>query len=137
MRYRLLEHTADLRLEIFGENLEGLFANAAFALFDCMLDELPSAGERQESVSLTAPDLGELFLDWLRELLFLFATRGLVAVRVEFSELEPTRLRATLDVTTYQPERHGLKLEIKTPTYHQFEIGPFEGGYRAVVLFDV
>ncbi|MEO0080637.1 MAG: archease, partial [candidate division WOR-3 bacterium] len=129
--------TADLLLEIFGRDLKELFANAAFALFDCMLEQMPSDEDRQETVALAAADLEELFLDWLRELLFLFATQGLVTVRVDFSELEPTRLRATLYGTDYRPERHGLKLEIKTPTYHQFEIGTFAGGYRAVVLFDV
>jgi len=38
MKYRLLEHTADLKVEIFGRDLPELFANAAFMLFDVMVD---------------------------------------------------------------------------------------------------
>ena len=37
-RYRELEHPADLRLEIFGADERELFENAAFALFDRMVD---------------------------------------------------------------------------------------------------
>lgn len=138
-RYRLLEHTADLKVEIYGQNWNELFINAAFMIFDVML-ELGKVSERQvETVEVKSNDLPELFLDWLRELLFLFSVRGFIPRQVEILTFDTDQVlvKAVLSGETYDSERHGLKLEIKTPTYHQFVVEKLPDGYRATVVFDV
>lgn len=139
LRYRLLEHTADLKAEIYGRDLKELFCNAAFMLFDVMVDLNRVSEDRQEEIALESTDLSELFLDWLRELLFLFSTRGFVTKRVEIRILEPERaaLQAVVYGAGYEPDRHGLKIEIKTPTYHQYRLESLPEGCRATVIFDV
>jgi SHS2 domain-containing protein len=135
--YRLLEHTSDIKVEIYGANLAGLFTNAAACLFDLILDR-ERVGETQAvAVSLQAATLPELFLDWLRELLFLFSTRSLAVRRVEIASIEPTRVSATVLGEEFDQERHGLKVEVKTPTYHQYRIDKTDQGYRATVVLDV
>ncbi len=135
--YRRLEHTSDVKVEINGTDLAGLFANAAVCLFDIMLDRA-AVGERTSvPVELSAPNLNELFLDWLRELLFLFSTRFLAVGRVGINSIEPTRVSATIYGEGFDQERHGLKIEVKTPTYHEFRIERTETGYKATVILDV
>ncbi len=138
-RYQLLEHTADLKVAIYGKDLPELFVNAAQAIFDIMVDLNRVEEKTSEEVSLNSGSLEELFLDWLRELLFRFATRGLVCARVEMQSLDPERggLTARLYGESYQMEKHGLKIEIKTPTYHQFSLVSGEAGFVATVVFDV
>ncbi len=137
--YRLLDHTADLKVEIYGRGLKELFCNAAFMIFDVMLDLKKVREQGQHEISLQSADLSELFLDWLRELLFLFSTRSFVTRRVEISSLEsePALLKAVIYGERYDPNRHGLKIEIKTPTYHQYQIERMQEGYRATVILDV
>ncbi|MEN9978913.1 MAG: archease [candidate division WOR-3 bacterium] len=137
--YRLLDHTADLKVEIYGQELKELFCNAAFMIFDVMLDLKQVREQGNYEISLQSADLPELFLDWLRELLFLFSTRSFVTRRVEISALqsEPALLKAVVYGESYDPDRHGLKIEIKTPTYHQYQIERMQEGYRATVIFDV
>lgn len=137
--YRLLDHTADLKVEIYGPGLKELFCNAAFMIFDVMLDLKKVREQGQYEIALQSTDLPELFLDWLRELLFLFSTRSFVTRRVEISALqsEPALLKAVVYGESYDPERHGLKIEIKTPTYHQYQLERTQEGYRATVIFDV
>ncbi|MEO0019825.1 MAG: archease [candidate division WOR-3 bacterium] len=140
MNYKLLDHTADLKVEIFGRDLPELFASAAFMLFDVMVDLERVKEVQSEEVKIASDDLSELFLDWLRELLFLFSTRGLVIKRVRIKRLDELALalEATVYGEPYEPNRHGLKIEIKTPTYHQFAIRKKEdGGWQATVIFDV
>ena len=135
--YRRLEHTADIKVEIYGEDPAELFTNGATCLFDLILD-LGKVRETQSvRVSLESADLSELFLDWLRELLFLFSTRSLAVGRVEIKSIEPTRIEATLFGEEFDAERHGLKVEVKTPTYHEYRIEKTEDGYRATVILDV
>ena len=136
-RYRLLEHTADLKVAVFGSSLAELFANSAFMLFDVMLD-LDAVGETESrTVVLQSADAQELLLDWLRELLFLFSAQGFVTGRAEVLEIETGRLTAVLHGETYDPARHGLKLEVKTPTYHEYRLEETAGGWQATILLDV
>lgn len=135
--YRRLEHTSDVKVEIYGANLAGLFTNAATCLFDIVLDLKKVRETQSVPVSLESADLSELFLDWLRELLFLFSTRSLAIGRVEIGSIEPTRLSATVFGEEFDAKRHCLKVEVKTPTYHEYRIEKTEDGYRATVILDV
>ncbi len=135
--YRRLEHTSDVKVEIYGTDLAGLFNNAATCLFDLILDRESVREAGSVPVSLEAAALSELFLDWLRELLFLFSTRSFAICRVEVRSVEPTRIDATAFGEEFDPERHGLKVEVKTPTYHEYRIEETANGYRATVILDV
>ena len=137
LRYRLLEHTSDIKVEIYGADLGELFTNAATCLFDLILDIKKVRKVQSVPVSLKSADLPELFLDWLRELLFLFSTHSLAIRRVEIDSIEPTQIKATVYGEEFDAKRHGLKVEVKTPTYHEYRIDRTDEGYRATVILDV
>ena len=136
-QYRLLEHTSDIKVEIYGADLAELFTNAATCLFDLILDLEKVRETKSVPVSLESADLSELFLDWLRELLFLFSTHSLAIRRVEIGSIETTKVQATVFGEEFDAERHGLKVEVKTPTYHEYRIEKTHEGYRATVILDV
>jgi SHS2 domain-containing protein len=137
MRYRYLDHTSDLGVEIYGKDLKELFANGLYVLFDNLTD-IEKVEEREErELKITAEDLDSLFMDWLRELLFLFATEYFVGKRVKEIEIIENSLSARITGEQFDPKRHPLKIEIKTPTYYLFEVKKEESGYRATVIFDV
>lgn len=125
-----------MRVEITGRDLPELFGNAALCVFDVMLDRSRIRPDRSTEVVLEAADTAELFMEWLRELLFLFSTRGLAVATAEFTVLEPTRLSAVLSGEPFSLERHGLKVELKAPTYHDYSLRETPAGWRATVIFD-
>ena len=135
-RYRQLEHTADVRVEIYGRDLPELFQNACFCIFDVMLDHGSIREERTVTAALSAPDLPELFMDWLRELLFCFSTHSFAVASAHITQVDAGRVAAELRGETFDLDRHGLKVELKTPTYHQFTVEKTPEGYRACVIFD-
>jgi SHS2 domain-containing protein len=137
MKYRYLDHTSDLGMEIFGKTLSELFVNAAFAMFDNITDLRKVVRNEQREVRLTADKLEDLFLDWLRELLFLFATEFFIPKKVIIKKLTRGRIEAELRGERFDPKRHRIKIEIKTPTYHMFAIEKSKAGYKATVIFDV
>jgi SHS2 domain-containing protein len=137
LNYRRLEHTSDIKVEIYGADLSELFTNATTCLFDLTLGLKKVRETRSMPVSLQSAELSELFLDWLRELLFLFSTHSLAIRRVEIGSIEPTKVQATVYGEEFDAERHGLKVEVKTPTYHEYRIEKTDEGYRATVILDV
>ncbi len=137
LRYSRLEHTSDIKVEICGADLAELFTNAATCLSDLILDLEKVRETRSVPVLLESTELPELFLDWLRELLFLFSTHSFAIRRVDIHSIDPTKVNATAFGEEFNQERHGLKVEVKTPTYHQYRIDKTEEGFRATVVFDV
>jgi SHS2 domain-containing protein len=76
--YELIEHTADVGIKAYGKNISEAFENAAKGMFDIITDksEIESTGEYE--IHLEAPDLEQLLVDWLSELLFLNSAKNLV-----------------------------------------------------------
>ncbi len=134
MRYRYLEHTADLYVEARGEKLEDIFANCALALYDSICDINKISYSEERMVEVEGEDYQELLVNFLNELLYLFETEGFVASDVEVV-FEGKKLTARLKGETYDREKHGARYEIKAATYHGLEINEKEGYAR--VLFDI
>jgi SHS2 domain-containing protein len=136
VRYRQLEHTADVKVEVFGRDRAELFANAAFCVADLMVESGLVEAAESMPVSLKSTDERELLMDWLRELLFLFSNKGFVATRAEVLAVDEKSVSAVLHGEPYSLQKHGLKVELKTPTYHEYSLEHGDAGWRAVVVFD-
>lgn len=137
MKYRYLDHTSDLGVEIFGKTLAEFFSNAAFALFDNITDLKTVVSSKERGVRLKAEKLEDLFLDWLRELIFLFSTEFFIPKEIEINTVNDNQIEAKLRGERFDPNRHRIKIEIKTPTYHMYSIKKTDSGYKATVIFDV
>jgi SHS2 domain-containing protein len=141
-KYELFDHTADLGLEIYGRTKRELFANAAFALFDVMVQDVDhpkkrGGKERGKTRTVQGADVGDLLVNFLRELLYLFNGLGRVLNRVSIMACGNKRLVAQCVVEPYNPERHLIKTEIKAVTYHQLAVEKTKAGWKARVIFDV
>ena len=69
-RWQEVEHTADLAVCVWGQDLPDLFRTAAQALFSLSVDSGPGIAS-ETTVNLSAPDVASLLVEWLNELLYL------------------------------------------------------------------
>ena len=136
-KYELIEHTADVAIKAFGKDLSEAFENAAKAMFDIITDnsEIESVG--QYEIKLEAPDLEQLLVDWLSELLFLNTSQNLVfgffKIRLDDKK---GHLSANVLGEKYNISKHKIGAEIKAVTYHMLEVRN-ERPYHVQVLFDI
>jgi len=136
-KYEIIEHTADIGIKAFGENLEESFENASKAMFDIITDNSKIDKIGQYNIQLEAPDLDQLLVDWLSELLFLNSAKNLVfgLFKIQIDE-EHNSINAKIFGEKYNLSKHKIGVEIKAVTYHMLEVNnnyPFS----AQVLFDV
>lgn len=136
MRYKYIDHTADIGFEIYGKDLRELFKNAAIAIFDSITELKEIEKSKRRKVEIRSETLEELFLDWLRELLFIFSTEFLIPRETKIITLKDRKLEAELLGENFDPKRHRIKIEIKNPTYHMFYFKKTNKGYVARVIFD-
>ena len=134
--WKIIDHTADIRVEVYGNDLKQLFVNAAVALTKLLRVRAPAAAEQQVDISLESTALDELLVDWLREILFYHQARGWILVKASIDQLSETSLQAAVLFGVRSSEQEP-DFEIKAVTYHGLSVEKNDRGYRAKILFDV
>jgi SHS2 domain-containing protein len=136
-RYELLDHTADIGIIASGRDLTEAFVNAAYAMFDILTDI--DRVEEKDSFELeaSAENVEDLLVAWLDELLYLYETDRFLSRRFVISDMSNTSLRASVFGERIDPDRHEIKTEIKSVTYHQLMVEKTDDGWKAQVIFDV
>jgi SHS2 domain-containing protein len=132
--FEIIDHTADVGIVAYGDDVNRAFANAGKALFSLItdLDNVEEVTYRE--IELTAPDQESLLVDWLNELIYLFDTEQFLFKRFDLMQLDETHLKAR--IYGQKVSGHKLKIGVKAATYHMLKI---EGsnGVKVQVLFDI
>ena len=134
--WELLDHTADIRMEVRGTTLEELFLNAADGLVSLLAPDAEAATDTEIDVVLDSDDAENLLVDWLREILFYNETRDFVPVQTEVMELSNRVMKARL-VGGVKLSGEEPVAEIKGVTYHGLSITKTGRGYTARIVFDI
>lgn len=142
-RWRTIEHTGDLGIEVEAPSLEQLFLAAAYGLAGVLLGEEagPAASEPLKAtvwreLALEGPDREALLVDWLRELLYIQMAEDLVLVGGEFRELRESSLAARVGFARPSASRR-VERELKAVTYHELEVSQRGEEWFARVVFDI
>src|SRR3989344_6695382 len=96
VRYRPLDHTADIRFRIYGKNQLELFQNAVWALTDTLTDAARVRPVRRKVIRIQAKDPEQLLVHLLKEVLHLFEARRFLVSRLAVRSLEDKMLEAAV-----------------------------------------
>ncbi len=130
--------TADAGFVAYGKNLNELFANAALAMFEIMIDTKIVQPKVKKFLEVKGEDLKSLLFDWLNELLFYYGSENLAfsSFDVEFNK-KKLKLNAVCWGEEIDPKRHEIRTEVKATTYHNMKIKKTKEGWKAQVIVDV
>jgi SHS2 domain-containing protein len=135
--YRLINHTADLGIEIRGESLKELFENGAKALMHLVVKAEGPLPTSSMAISVYGEDLPDLMVRWLGELVYLLEGENRVVNSVNIGHISETRLKANLETIPFDPVRHEILHEIKAVTYHQIRVEEKEDHWESRIIFDL
>ena len=142
-RFELFEHTADIGLRAYGEDLNETFVFSAKGMFQVVTQIYSIKTVEKEEISIEGMDLEDLLTLWLSELLFLLDTKRLVFTEFEVAIDESNfTLTAKAWGEVFDPEKHEYKTEVKAVTQHMLEIKRISeskpgGGWMVQVLLDI
>lgn len=134
MRYELLEHTADVMVRARGRDLEECFSNAAYALFDQMVDVSKVEAKLEIEFDVEGHDLESLLYNFLSEFLYLHDAKHLVLCEFDVS-IKGDRLHCHARGERNSSNKHGQRHEVKAITYHMLSVDPKEPS--VTVIFDI
>jgi len=139
-----LDHVADIRFIAYGETMETLFENAAKAMLTVIADIENIRSENKFNVELEAPDLENLMVDFLAELLFLFDAEETVIGNVTVNKVEKIAgdfekysIIATVSGEPMNAAEQNFKTEVKAVTYSGIRVEKTEKGYETEVVLDL
>jgi SHS2 domain-containing protein len=135
--FKILEHTADIGIIAYGEDISEAFVNAAEGLFSLIIDPKEVSVKKSREIAVTAPDREALLVNWLNELIYLLDAEGVLFKDFEIIEITETALKAKGYGEKINTKKHHLKREVKAATYHQLKIEQTTDGWRAQVIFDI
>jgi SHS2 domain-containing protein len=135
--YKLIDHTADFGIQVFGSDSQALFINAALALFDVITEMGALNGDDSCIISASGEDWCDLMINWLREILYLWNGKERLVKSIRILSLSENRISAKIYFDAYLPDRHTIKTEIKAVTYHQIQVKRSPSGWKARVIFDI
>ncbi|HNQ84068.1 MAG TPA: archease [Bacteroidales bacterium] len=142
-KYKLIDHTADIGCEIYGGTRKELFANSVVALFELMLGRKTISRTNEnpaletKSLTVEGEDLEDLFINFLREVLYLFNGEGWVVVSCQPLQLTTKHIVARLTGEPYISTKHQVKMEIKAVTYHGLRVKKTKTGWVGRVIYDI
>lgn len=132
VKYRLLDHTADVQIQAFGSSTAEIFENSATALFEQIADLRNVTPRGEEKIVLKAAAYEELLVDFLNELVFLHSTMNYLfsrfSVRIDGLSLECLAGGEKID-----RRRHRLRNDVKAVTYHMLEFNTREGYAKFII----
>ncbi|MCQ2055978.1 MAG: archease [archaeon] len=121
MKYELLEHTADVMVRCTGRNLEECFENAAYAMFDQIVDASTIEHKLERVIEICARDIEDKLYSLLSELLFILDCDSLVFNKFSIV-FEDCKVRCIALGEPLNRSKHRPKSEIKAVTYHMLSI---------------
>ncbi len=140
MAYRLVDHTADVAIELRADAPAGLLAFATDAVRQLYAGDAPLSTDAKTELEIHGEGLEELLVSWLNELIFLFDARGEVALRAaEVRVVERGRglvASGTISLCRARDLDFTPLTDLKAATYHGLTVRHSSTGLAATVVLD-
>ena len=120
MKFKFLEHTADVKFQAFGSTLEKAFENSALAMFNIMYGGKVKVKIKKE-IKIKGKDFESLLYNFLEELLFLLDSQRFFLAKIKVNKIridgKKTELKANL--VGDKVDNYKADLIVKAVTYNE------------------
>ena len=134
MKYRFLNHTADIKFQVYGKDLNEIFENAVEAVAEYISRGQKIKTSKGKVIEVFGNDLESLFYKFLDELVYLLDAEDFIAAKAEVT-IRGYNLKAELfgdNASNYKDFD-----AIKAATYAEMYIKKTPKGFEAKAVLDV
>lgn len=143
-KYKFLEKVAiaDIAYKAYGKDLNELFENSAFAIFELTADIKTVDAKKKLKIEIESEKIENLLYDFLSEILFLKDSKYMVFKKVKVSIKENKKnkkyqLKSILEGDTINPQKQQLENDIKAVTMHMFKVEKIKNSWKATIVLDI
>ncbi|XP_055339487.1 protein archease-like [Paramacrobiotus metropolitanus] len=139
-KYEYLDHTADVQIHAWGDDLKEAFEQAAVGMFGYMTEIQSVEIIMEEKVEAEGEDLVSLLYHFLDEWLFKFSAEPFfIARKVVITEFdaETFRIKATGYGEEFNLAKHPQGTEVKAITYSNLQVHDKPNQHEVYVIVDI
>lgn len=134
--FEIIEHTADVGIKAYGENLTEAFANAAIGMTSLIINPETIHEKLSRDITINSTDKETLLVEWLNEMIYYFDTENIVFKKFQISRLTNTEIKAVCFGEKVDRTIHEIERGIKSTTYYMIKV-EHDKGYSVQVFFDI
>jgi len=135
MKYKFLEHTADIKFQSEGKTLDKAFTNAGYALLEIITDKEKIKAIKKKKISVKGKDKEQLLLNFLEEFLFLLDSEDFVVGKIEKLKIKENELVAEL--IGDKASKYDFSNSVKAITYNEMRVEKKGKNFICQVVLDV
>jgi SHS2 domain-containing protein len=130
--------TADTAFIAYGKDLNELFANAALAMFEVMINTKQIKPKVSRKMKVDGIDIKSLMFNWLNELLVFVDSENIAFSQFDVKVNEKKlKLEAVCKGEEMDRKRHETRTHVKACTYHLMEIKKVKNIWQTQVILDI
>lgn len=141
IKYEYLDHTADVQLHAWGDDLKEAFEQVAIAMFGYMTTDMSTVEQLQsQQVEAEGEDLQSLLFHWLDEWLFLFSAEPFFiarAIKITEFDLKSFKIKGIATGEEFQIGKHPQGTEVKAITYSAMQIYDTDEKHEIFCIIDI
>jgi len=135
-KFKFLEHTADIKFQAFGKNLQEIFENSALALFNILYSKKIKE-EKIYKISVKGNDFENLLYNFLEEFLVLFDSKNFLPSRIKSFKLDEKNFNIKAEVTGDDVKDYETSRHVKAITYNDMFVKKEKNKWISQVVVDV
>lgn len=126
MKFKFVEHTADVGIESYGKKLEEAFSGVALGMFEVMTNTKKIKPKIKKEIKIESEDLKSLLYDFLEKFLIFHDVENLMFSKFDVKKIWKERNKWNLECEAwgeeFDPKRHEDRTLVKAVTYHDMKI---------------
>lgn len=136
-KFKFLEHTADIKFQAFGKDIEEAFENAALALKKTICEETEILEKEEKKIEVKGKDFESLLYNFLEEFLFLVDGENFLLSKIKNLEIDKKNFKLNAIVSGDKANNYEFTNKVKAVTYNEMFVRQERGKWVVQVVLDV
>ncbi len=134
-KFKFLEHTADVKFQAFGKNVEELFKNSALALKESIYGKIKVKGKKEKVIKVEGKDYESLLYNFLEEIIYLLDTEHFLIAGIKKIKIKEMKLEAVFSGD--KAGNYKFTNSVKAVTYNEMFVREKDRKWTSQVVLDV
>ena len=137
MKYKFLEHTADVKFQAFGKSIEEVFENSALAFGESVCGKIKVEEKHEKKFEVKRKDFESLLYNFLEELLYLLDAENFLFAKIKKIKIDGKNFKLNAVALGDKASNYKFTNNVKAVTYNDMFVRKEKGIWKTQVVLDV
>lgn len=135
MKFKFLEHTADIKFKAFGKDIEEVFNNSALALKEIICGKMRIEKKKEKTIKIKGRDFESLLYNFLEQIIYLLDADNFLISKIKEIKIKNFGLKAV--IAGDKASNYKFTNNVKAVTYNEMFVKKEKGKWISQAVIDV